>query len=174
MNDFIFPQLETHSLPPGSNSTWIYSYLFLSSGCNLWSTSLATLPHLHWYVTINSSMRCVWRIGCSSADQMHNKALWTSFLFRHGSRCISFTYLSFCSSKMTSQTVEEKTLTNKISIIFFSTSFSFSSFSLPSTISIASFYILSFSISSFSQCWSLLTCLGVINFNFIICPSCLK
>jgi len=41
---------------------------------------------------------------------------------------------------MTSQTVEEKTLTNKISIIFFSTLFSFSSFSLPSAVSIASFF----------------------------------
>ena len=37
-----------------------------------------------------------------------------------------------------------------------------------------SFSILSFSIFSFSLCWSLLTCLGVINFNFISCPSCLK
>jgi len=51
---------------------------------------------------------------------------------------------------MTLQTVEEKTLTNKISIIFFSTSISFSSFSLPSAVSIASFSILSFSVSSFS------------------------
>jgi len=52
---------------------------------------------------------------------------------------------------MTSQTVEEKASTNKISIIFFSTSISFSSFSLPSAVSIASFYVLSFSISSFGQ-----------------------
>jgi len=35
-------------------------------------------------------------------------------------------------------------------------------------------YISSFSIFSFSLCWSLLACLGVINFNFISCPSCLK
>jgi len=53
-------------------------------------------------------MRCVWRICCSSANQMHNKALWTSFLFKHGSWCVSFTCLSFCSCKMTSQTVKEK------------------------------------------------------------------
>jgi len=31
-----------------------------------------------------------------------------------------------------------------------------------------------FCIFSFSLCWSLLACLGVINFNFISCPSCLK
>ena len=61
-------------------------------------------------------------------DQMHNKALSTSFVFKHGSRCVSFTSLSLCSCKITSQTVEEKTLTNKFCIIFFSTSFSFSSF----------------------------------------------
>ena len=61
-----------------------------------------------------------------------------------------------------------------ISIIFFFTSFSFSSISLPSAVYISSFSILSFSTFSFSQCWSLLACLGVINFNFISCPSCLK
>jgi len=47
--------------------------------------------------------------------------------------------------------------------------FSFSSISLLSVV-----YISSFSIFSFSLCWSLLACLGVINFNFISCPSCLK
>jgi len=31
-----------------------------------------------------------------------------------------------------------------------------------------------FSIFSFSLCWSLLACLGVINFNLISCPSFLK
>jgi len=55
------------------------------------------------------------------------------------------------------------------SIIFFFTSFCFSSISLPSVV-----YISSFSIFSFNICWSLLACLGVINFNFIWCPSCLK
>jgi len=60
------------------------------------------------------------------------------------------------------------------SIIFFFTSFSFSSISLPSAVYISSFYILSFSIFSFSLCCSFLACLGVINFNFISCPSCLK
>jgi len=60
------------------------------------------------------------------------------------------------------------------SIIFFLTSFSLSSISLPSAVYISSFSILSFSIFSFSLCWSLLACLGVINFNFISCPSCLK
>ena len=55
------------------------------------------------------------------------------------------------------------------SIIFFFTSFSFSSISLPSTV-----YISSFSIFSFNVCWSLLACIGVTNFNFISCPSCLK
>jgi len=52
--------------------------------------------------------------------------------------------------------------------IFF-TSFSFTSISLPSAV-----YISSFSIFSFNVCWSFLACLGVINFNFISCPSCLK
>ena len=60
------------------------------------------------------------------------------------------------------------------SIIFFFTSFSFSSISLPSTVYICSFSILSFSIFSFSLCWFLLACFGVINFNFISRPSCLK
>ena len=60
------------------------------------------------------------------------------------------------------------------SIIFIFISFSFSSISLPSAIYISSFSILSFFIFSFSLCWSLLACLGVINFNFISCPSCLK
>jgi len=60
------------------------------------------------------------------------------------------------------------------SIIFFFTPFSFSSISLPSTVYISSFFILSFSIFSFSRCWSFFSCLGVINFNFISCPSCFK
>jgi len=60
------------------------------------------------------------------------------------------------------------------SIFFIFTSFSFSSISLPSTVYIFSFSILSFSIFSFNVCWSFLACLGVINFNFISSPSCLK
>jgi len=60
------------------------------------------------------------------------------------------------------------------SIIFFFNSFSFSSISLPSAVYISSFSILSFSIFSFCVCWSFSACLGVINFNFISCPSCLK
>jgi len=59
-------------------------------------------------------------------------------------------------------------------IIFFFTSFSFSSMSLPSAVYISSFSILSFSIFSFNVCWSFLACLGVMNFNFISCPSFLK
>jgi len=55
------------------------------------------------------------------------------------------------------------------SIIFFFTSFSFSSISHPFAV-----YISSFSIFSINVCWSFLVCLGVINFNFISCPSCLK
>ena len=117
-------------------------------------------------------MRCVFRICFSSADKMHNKA--TSFLFKHGSWCVSFTCLSFCSNKMTSQTIDEKTLTNKYSIIFFSISICFSSFSLPFEVFIASRTTLSFSIFSFSLRWSLLIYLGVIKLNFILCPSCLK
>jgi len=60
------------------------------------------------------------------------------------------------------------------SIIFFFTSFSFSSISLPSAVYFSSFSILSFSIFSLNVCWSSFACLGVINFNFISCPSCLK
>jgi len=60
------------------------------------------------------------------------------------------------------------------SIMFFFTSFSFSSISLPSAVYISSFSMLSFSIFSFNVCWSFSACLGVTNFNFISCPSCLK
>ena len=153
---FSCSQVETYSLLPRSNSTW---YLLLSNGCNSSITFLGncTPP---WHVTINNSMHCVWRVCFLSTDQMHNKALWTSFLFKHGSWCASFTCLSFCSCKMTSQTVEEKTLTNKLF--------------LPSAVYITSSSILSFFVFSFSLRWSLLTCLGVINFNFFWCPSCLK
>ena len=112
---FIFSQVETNSLLPGSNSTW---YLLLSNGCNPSITFLGnSIPPS--YVTINHSMRCVWRICFLSIDQMNDKALWTSFLFKHGSWCVSFTCLSFSSCKMTSQTVEEKTLTNKLSLVQF-------------------------------------------------------
>jgi len=111
----IFSQVETNSLLLGSNSTW---YLLLSNGCNPSITFFgnSTPP---WYVAINNSMHCVWRICFLSTDQMHNKALWTGFLFKHGSWCVSFTCLSFCSCKMTSQTVAEKTLTNKLSLVPF-------------------------------------------------------
>ena len=64
-------------------------------------------------------MHCVWQICFLSIDQMHIKPLWTSFLFKHRSWCVSFTCLSFCSCQMTSQTVEEKTLTNKLSLVPF-------------------------------------------------------
>jgi len=62
-----------------------------------------------------------------------------------------------------------KCFSTSFSIIFIFSSFSFYSISLPSAV-----YISSFSIFSFSLYWSLLACLGVINFNFISCPSCLK
>jgi len=65
-------------------------------------------------------------------------------------------------------------LSTTFSIIIFFTSFSFSSISLPSAVYISSFSILAFSIFSFNVCWSFLACLGVVNFNFISCPSCLK
>ena len=164
---FSFSQVETHSLLPGSNSTW---YLLLSNGCNPSITFLgnSTPP---WYVTINNSMHCVWRICFLSTDQMHIKALWTSFHFKHGSWCVSFTKcLSFCSCKMTSQTVEEKTLTNKLSLVPFL--FLYFPFLLQFILLLLS--ILSFSVFSFSLRWSLLTWLGVINFYFFWCPSCLK
>ena len=112
---FSFSQVETYSLLPGSNSTWYY---LVSNG---WNPSITFLGNSTppWYVTINNSMHCVWWICFLSTDQMHNKALWTSFLFKHGSWCVSFTCLSCCSCKMTSQIVEEKTLTNKISLVPF-------------------------------------------------------
>ena len=115
MKDFIFSQVETNSLLLGSNSTW---YLLLSNGCNSSIKFLgnSTPP---WYVTINNSMHCVWWISFLSTDQMHNKSLWTRFLFKHGSWCVSFTCLSFCSCKMTSQTIEGETLTNKLSLVPF-------------------------------------------------------
>ena len=112
---FIFSQVETNSLLPGSNSTW---YFLLSNGCNLLITFLGSCTQ-PWYVTINNSMHCVWRICFSSTDQMHNKALWTSFPFKPGCWCVSFTCLCFCSCKMTSQTLEEKTFTNKLSLVPF-------------------------------------------------------
>jgi len=113
--NFIFSKVETDSLLPGSNSTW---YLLLSNGCNpsIIFLGKSTPP---WYVTINNSMHCVWGICFLSTDQMHNKALRTSFLCKHGRCCVSFTCLSFSSSKMTSQTVEEKTLTNILSLVPF-------------------------------------------------------
>ena len=60
------------------------------------------------------------------------------------------------------------------STIFFFISFSFSSISLPSVVYISYFSILSFSIFSLNLCWSILVCLGVINLNFISCPSFFK
>jgi len=45
---------------------------------------------------------------------------------------------------------------------------------LTSAVYICSFSTLSFCIFSFRLCWLLLACLGVINFNFISSPSCLK
>jgi len=137
---FIFSQVETNSLPPGSNSTW---YILLSNGCIPSITFLgnSTPP---WYVIINNSMHCVWRICFLSTDQMHYKVLWTNFLFKRGSWCVSFTCLSFCSCKMTLQTIEQKTLTNKLSIIFLSSSIPFSLFSLPSVVYITSFFIFLF------------------------------
>jgi len=53
--------------------------------------------------------------------------------------------------------------------------FLFSFFNFPSFCSLYFFFFYSFfSIFSFNVCWSFLACLGVINFNFISCPSCLK
>jgi len=64
--------------------------------------------------------------------------------------------------------------TTTVSIIFFFTSSHFSSISLPFAVYNSSFSILSFSIFSFNVCWSFFACLGVINLNFISCPSCHK
>jgi len=115
VKDFYFFASWTNSLLRGSNWTW---YLLLSDGCNpsILFLGNCTPP---WYVTINNSTHCVWWIWFLSTDQMHNKALWTSFLFKHGSWCVSFTCLSFCWCKMTSQTIEEKTLMNKLLLVPF-------------------------------------------------------
>jgi len=151
---FIFSQVETNSLPSGSNSTW---YLLLSNGCNPSITLLgnSTPP---WYVTINYSMHCVWQICFLSTDQMHNKALWTSFLLKHASWwCVSFKCLSFCSSKMTSQTVEEKTLTNKLSLVPFL--FLYFPFLLQFILLLFLFFLFLFSPSAYvDSCWLFLVC----------------
>jgi len=162
---FIFSQVETNSLLPGSNSTW---YFLHSNGCNGSITFLgsSTPP---WYVTINNSMHYVWRICFLSTNQMHNKALWTRFPFKHGSWCVSFTCLSFCSCKMTSQTVEEKHW--RINFL----QFHFFFFIFPSFCSLYYFFFY-----PFFFCFLLppmliwLTCLGVINLYLIWCPSFLK
>jgi len=107
----------------------------------------ATKRHPPWYVTINNSMHFVWRICFLSTDQMHNKALWTSVLFKHGSWCVSFTCLSFCSCKMTSQTVEEQTLTNKLSLVPFL--FLYFSFVLQFILLLFLFFLFLFSPSAF-------------------------
>jgi len=118
----------------------------------------------------HNSMHYVWRICLLPTDRMHNKALWTSFHFKHGSWCVSFTCLSFCSCKMTSQTLEEKILTNKISLV----PFLFLYFPFLLQFILLLFVIHSFSVFSFSLRWSLLTCPGVINFYFFWCPLCLE
>ena len=73
-----------------------------------------------------------------------NKAQWTSFLFKHGSWYISFTCLSFCSCKMTSHTVEEKTLMNKLFIIYIFLYFHLSFLVFPSFCSFYCFFFYSF------------------------------
>jgi len=140
---FIFSDVETNSLLPESNAPW---YLLLSNGCNPSITFFgnSTPP---WYVTINNSMHCDWRICFLSTDQMRNKALWTSFLFKHGSWCVSFTCLSFCSCKMTSQTVEEKTMTNKPSLVPFL--FLYFPFLLQFILHLFLFFLLLFSPSAY-------------------------
>jgi len=53
------------------------------------------------------------------------------------------------------------------SIVFF--------FNFPSFYSLYFFFFYSFFFYfSFNVCWSFLACLGVMNFKFISCPSCLK
>jgi len=60
------------------------------------------------------------------------------------------------------------------SIIFFFY-FLFIFFNFPSFCSLYFFFFNSFVFYFLLQlCWSFLACLGVINFNFISCPSCLK
>jgi len=63
---------------------------------------------------------------------------------------------------------------NTLFLYFLFHLFLFSSISFSSISLLIAVYISSFSIFSFSLCWSLLACVGVINFNFISCPSCLK
>ena len=140
---FLFSQVESNSLHPGSNLTW---YLLLSNGSNPSITFLGSSTPL-WYVTINNSMHWDWRVWFLSTDQTHNKALWTSLLFKHGSWCVSFTCLSFCSCKMTSQTMEEKTLTNKLSLVPFL--FLYFPFLLQFILLLVLFFLLLFSHSAY-------------------------
>jgi len=86
---------------------------------------------------------------------------------------IVFPFINECNSTWLAFD-ETPYFSNSFSVTFVIISFSFSSISLPSTFYISSFSILSFSIFSFNICWSFLACLGVINFNFISCPLCLK
>ena len=148
---FIFSQVETNSLLPRLNSTW---YLLLSNDCNPSITFLgnSTPP---WYLTLNNSMHCIWRICFFSTKQMHNKALWTSFLFKNGSWRVSFTCLSFCSCKMTSQTVEEKPLTNKLSLV--PLLFLYFAFLLQFILLLFLFFLFLFSPSSYVDPYSLVS-----------------
>jgi len=140
---FIFSHVDTNSLLPGSNWTW---YLLLSNGCIQSITFLgnSTPPR---YVTINNSMHCVRRICFLLTDQMHNKPLWTSYLFKQGSSCVSITCLAFCSCKMTSKTVEEQTLTNKLSLVPFL--FLYFPFLLQFILLLVLFFLLLFSPSAY-------------------------
>ena len=61
-----------------------------------------------------------------------------------------------------------------VSLLSFPSSLSFLPFLFLQFPFFLQFLFLSFSIFSFSLCWSLLTCLGVMNFNFISWPPCLK
>ena len=65
-----------------------FSFLNQLTPCSIIFKRNKIILHQPWYVTTNNSMRCVWRICFSLANQMHNKALWTSFLFKHGSWCV--------------------------------------------------------------------------------------
>jgi len=63
----------------------------------------------------------------------------------------------------------------RLNTLFFTTFSIIFFFNFPSFYSLYFFFFYSFFFYfSFNVCWSFLACLGVMNFIFISCPSCLK
>ena len=109
MKDFIFPQLETNSLPLGSNSTWIYSYLFISSGCNPWSTLVQKKPitSIIWDLLHRSYHRC--------NISWCNKCL--TYYICCSTRCNSYNILPRCNFNRCKRFKMEKSRTKHITSV---------------------------------------------------------